>query len=69
MTPPGKMSRAKSGRERQPGERFEFVIEEKGSKATGRMFGVREGRVAAAIVEDRSEKFVVLLIEAVQAHL
>src|ERR1700722_17363351 len=64
----GEMRGAQAGGNRQPGERFEFVIEKKSIQAPRRMFGVSERRVAA-IVEDDAEELGVLLVEAVQARL
>ena len=65
----GKVSGTKASGERQPGERFEFVIEEERCHAAGEILGVREGRVAAAVMENRFQHLIVLLVEAVDTHL
>ncbi len=46
-TAAGKVSGPHAGRKREPGERFEFVIEEEGGDAAGGMLGVGNGRAAA----------------------
>ena len=69
VTAAGEVRGADAGGEREPGERLEFVVDEECGEAAGGMLGIGEGRIAAAVVEDGAEEFVVLLIEAVHAGL
>src|SRR5579872_1904956 len=60
--------RPHSGGQRQPGKRFELVVEKERLRIAGRMLNIRKRRTTA-IVEDRAKKLVVLLVKAVQTHL
>ena len=64
----GKVGGTDASGNSQPRERFEFVIEKKSCKTAGGMLTVGKRRIAA-VVEDRTEEFAVLLVEAVQAQL
>ena len=66
---PGKVSRPHSGRKRQPGNRLELVVNEKCGEAAVGIFDITERRAAAAVVENRSELLMVLLVEGVNACL
>ena len=63
------MRGAHSGGKSQPGKRLEFLIDEKSGEAAGRILKVGKWRIAAAIVEDRAELLVILLVEGVDAAL
>src|SRR5215471_230696 len=63
------MSGAHPGRKREPGKRFEFVIEKESCEAAGGALTAGDRRSTAAVVEDCAEKFVILLIEGVDSRL
>src|ERR1700758_509458 len=55
--------------ERQPGKRFEIVVDEQCSEAAGRLLCIGERWLAAAIIKNGPEGFVVRLVETVDARL
>ncbi len=56
----GEARGAHSGGECEPGKRLELVVDEEGFEIRRGMFGIGDGRVAAAVVEDCAEELVVL---------
>src|SRR6202007_3054161 len=62
------MRGANAGRKREPGKRLELVVEKDGCQAAAWVLAVDE-RACAAVIENRAEQFIVLLIESVKARL
>src|SRR5579863_3313334 len=65
----GKARRAHSGGEREPRKRLELVVDIKSFEIGVGMFDIGERNIPATVVEDRTEKLVIALVEAEKPNL
>ena len=65
----GEVCGTHSGADGQPGKWLEFVVKKVGYKTSRGMLAVGKWGITAAVVENRTDKFGVMLVEAVEAGL